>query len=158
MLVVVAYDLRPGAPGMNAERPLQDASSQIASSHSQESSVGQPVVSHHQRPTLNMKRSNTDQFESSAVDQLLDSMQESLRANKVDQIQSQITVLRQMLSVTNGCKKRIRNQDSQKERKNVGGIQFSSKYLLDSVLLADNLKALNPESHLLLAVVRQFLG
>ena len=99
----------------------------------------------------------------SKIDQLLDSLLEAAEENNTDRLKSGIQELRSTLRVTNGCKRRVRgrdstNNDSDAAVKNIGGIQYSSEYLLDAVLLAGSLKALHPETHLLLDVVRQFPG
>lgn len=138
--VVVSLDLRTNASGGSG-------SSQVCDAFLEQQPLPKQIDVQPNRPTTSS---------TSAIDRLLDSLLKATEEGDSEQLKSGIKKLRSTLQVTNGCKRRVGNQGDEKKR--VGGIQYAPTYLLDAVLLADNLKALHPDTHLLLDVVRQFLS
>ena len=80
----------------------------------------------------------------SAIDRTLDDLFERIDSGDGDGAKALVGVLRSELKVTNGQTKRAR-----------GGWQYTSMCILDSVLLADNLKPLSTDTDLLPEVVFQ---
>lgn len=97
------------------------------------------------RPRQCRAAADTATAETSAVDTILNDIVASVEDNEVEhKVKALVDKLRERLKITNGYVSRPR-----------GGVQYSPACILESVLLADNLKPLAMDTDLLPEVVHQ---